>query len=1361
MQRRTRLTAAANEPVTDMDSHLIPIDGIAMNTELQKQLLRDLERAFVDRAAREQEIRTEYHATSREIQASDEEFQEQESVRYQANLESARLDYENVRRQLQNEFDEQIRAAESEYGQTVRETNRNYENAIAAVSSKYRETQWLADSVFDDQAEGSPKQRFESYQTQLGKAKEAHAAEMRQLDEMLRDARRNLDACRMGQDATEPTEVRCSTDLTQLQRQFSDAAGQASLLFQEFRRLWLPRLFRGLRPLCLFTLMWLSLSAAVLAIRSSPALLINDPGSVDWPWFAVSMAIAAGSSLLVYLVLHGWARSVAHEVFSELWQAVTEAHTAYHRWLKLSEEELNRRREATEQWALQADSRRQKANSLAVKTRDEQTQAIEEEKVKRLLEANRVHRPQINWLYAESERILKQAEQVYASRQRELVADHTHQTEQHRQEMTRRTEECEQKQHADWQQLSDRWFSEIDRITSAFEGMDKAMRSTFPPLADLHAENLVPAVSAPPFLAVGHYDVDLSQLAGGLPTDERLLLPRTQCRLPAFLPFPENPSLLLETGSEGRREAVNVLQGTMLRLLTSLPPGGARFTVIDPVGLGENFSAFMHLADFDEQLINSRIWTDASNIEQRLKDLTAHMETIFQTYLRSEFDTIQEYNRQAGEVAEPYRFLVVANFPHNFTDQAAKSLLSIAHSGARCGVYLLMSVDSKQPLPPNFPYDEIKRNAEFFRYEHGRFVNLDEDLRKLPLEFETPARAQQTIDLIRRVGELSQQTRRVEVAFERIVPPDETWWTGSTRDGIDIPLGRAGATKLQHLRLGRGTSQHVLIAGRTGSGKSSFLHALICNAALHYSPDEIEFYLVDFKKGVEFKTYASHHLPHARIVAIESDREFGVSVLQRLDSILKERADLFRAAGTQDLAQYRTARPDETLPRILLVVDEFQEFFVEDDPLSQDAALLLDRLIRQGRAFGVHVLLGSQTLAGAYSIARSTLGQIGVRIALQCGDADAHLILSEDNTAARLLTRPGEAIYNDANGLVEGNHPFQIAWLPDSERDVYLSHLTQQAQAAHRHDPEPIVFEGNVPADPRRNQTLMASLCGGGAPVTDSRQSRGEQIAWLGEAVQIKEPTSVTFRQQGGNNLMMVGQEPSAAIGIVASLMLGVGQTSAGIRDGTAGRMAQFYVLDGSHDDRGQETATVWQGLGDVLANPLRIETPTTAAEVVAQLHAELQQRLDTPSVSTEPRYLVVYNLGRFRDLRRSEDDFGFGSYDADKTPSTAQQFVTLLKEGPTVGIHTIIWSDTYNTVSRWISSQTLREFELRIAFPLSATDSSQFIESPIASRLGPNRALLYHEDSGLLEKFRPYAPPSADWLQELQDRESTSAATR
>ncbi len=89
-----------------------------------------------------------------------------------------------------------------------------------------------------------------------------------------------------------------------------------------------------------------------------------------------------------------------------------------------------------------------------------------------------------------------------------------------------------------------------------------------------------------------------------------------------------------------------------------------------------------------------------------------------------------------------------------------------------------------------------------------------------------------------------------------------------TTSELRVAIGRTGATKLQHLELGRGTCQHALVAGKTGSGKSTLFHVIVTNLSLWCSPEQVEFYLVDFKKGVEFKPYATHRLPHARVVAI-------------------------------------------------------------------------------------------------------------------------------------------------------------------------------------------------------------------------------------------------------------------------------------------------------------------------------------------------------------------------------------------------------------------------------------------------------------------------------------------------------------
>ncbi|MGY8674027.1 MAG: FtsK/SpoIIIE domain-containing protein, partial [Verrucomicrobiia bacterium] len=318
------------------------------------------------------------------------------------------------------------------------------------------------------------------------------------------------------------------------------------------------------------------------------------------------------------------------------------------------------------------------------------------------------------------------------------------------------------------------------------------------------------------------------------------------------------------------------------------------------------------------------------------------------------------------------------------------------------------------------------------------FILNDRRIPGVDIVLDSPPTPAIELEITQMVGQAGADSNRVEVPFEHVAPAVADMWTQDTANELRIAIGRSGATKLQYLAIGKGTCQHALFAGKTGSGKSTLFHVLITNLALTCSPEQVEFYLIDFKKGVEFKCYGTFRLPHARVVAIESDREFGLSVLQRVDDELRRRGDMFRKVGAQDIAGYKRAGGKEAIPRSLLMIDEFQEFFVEDDRVAQNASVLLDRIVRQGRAFGIHVLLGSQTLGGAYTLARTTIGQMVIRVALQCNEADSYLILDDTNPAARLLTRPGEGIYNDTAGSLEGNSPFQTVWISDTERDQWL-----------------------------------------------------------------------------------------------------------------------------------------------------------------------------------------------------------------------------------------------------------------------------------------------------------------------------------
>ena len=1243
--------------------------------------------------------------------------------------------YDLVRDESLLQIDEEISATRAEYDDRVAALQERVENEQDRIDNKRDEDRWMVQAVLDDTAEDSPKHKFESYKARLRSSRERRMADWEELAGRVEQVAGQLAGWRLLQAPHTSAGSRPPTDADDCLDHFAECVDRANRDIRAIGRLWLPRLLVGGRLLVL----WGVLAAAIAA----SLILGGVPGRLDLldarSRLDVSVGISLGAALVGSLGLVGLLMLVARTRCRRLWERLgdhtADARRARQHWLRISQEELgHRQHEFVER---QRPIVRQRADAIG---RIEEFQADQAEELAHqhageLVEVHGEYPARLKGLAARRVQQAAECEAERAERLEEIECEHRAVRDQLDSEHGHRSavgRESFQRAFAD---LSKNWQAACGAFDSATRSMVSDCDELFRPWSELADGGYRPPTSVPPAGRLGTFDVDLAQVPGGVSGDTRLQPTRSVMSMPAILPFPERVSLLLEADREGRDTAVGVLQTAMLRLLTSLPPGKLRMTIIDPVGLGDNFSAFMHLADFDELLISGRIWTESAHIDRRLTDLTEHMEDVFQTYLRNQFATIEEYNEFAGEVSEPYHVLVIANFPVNFSDNAVRRLVSIASSGARCGVYTLVSVDSRQQLPHNFDLEDLRAHANCLEWSGEGFRWRDPEMAWLPLTLESPPEPADFVKIVRSVGEEARDTRRVEVPFGRVAPKPAEYWGRDSRRSLDVPLGRVGATKLQDLHLGSGTAQHVLIAGKTGSGKSSLLHTLITNISLYYGPDQVEFYLIDFKKGVEFKTYVVNRLPHARVVAIESDREFGLSVLERLDEMLSERGNLFRKHRVQDVASYRDALPEESLPRVLLIIDEFQEFFVEDDRVHQQASLLLDRLVRQGRAFGIHVLLGSQTLGGAYSLARSTLGQMGVRVALQCSESDAHLILSEENTAARLLTRPGEAIYNDANGLLEGNHPFQIAWLDEAAREQRLGALREKAAAEGFAGSEMVVFEGNMPADVTTSGPLADCLAG--APVEESAKA---PLFWVGESVQIKASPEVRFRRQSGANLVMVGQQPEQALGVLGAITIALAAQQVPERGG------RFVVCDGSAEDEPHGEA--WQRLADELPRDVELVRPRKVAEALGVLAAEVARREREDDEAAESIFLVIHDLGRFRDLRRGEDDFGFGSSFGDVTPASAsQQLVSILRDGPALGVHTLCWCDSYNNLSRWLSSQTLREFEIRVAFQMSPADSSNLIDSAAASRLGNHRALLFLGEQGALEKFRPFAPLPDEWL--------------
>ena len=130
---------------------------------------------------------------------------------------------------------------------------------------------------------------------------------------------------------------------------------------------------------------------------------------------------------------------------------------------------------------------------------------------------------------------------------------------------------------------------------------------------------------------------------------------------------------------------------------------------------------------------------------------------------------------------------------------------------------------------------------------------------------------------------------------------------------------------------------------------------------------------------------------------------------------------------------------------------------------------------------------------------------------------------------------------------------------------------------------------------------------------------------------------------------------------------------------------------------------------------------------------------------------MIIRDIQRFGKLRY-EEDFSFSS-SAETAVSPGALLNQLITDGPSTGIHIIITCDTYNNVNRFLSRKAFSEFEMRVLFQMSASDSASLIDNPKAGSLGLHRALFYNEQEGQLETFRPYALPPSQWVDDVSKR--------
>jgi DNA segregation ATPase FtsK/SpoIIIE-like protein len=773
--------------------------------------------------------------------------------------------------------------------------------------------------------------------------------------------------------------------------------------------------------------------------------------------------------------------------------------------------------------------------------------------------------------------------------------------------------------------------------------------------------------------------------------------------------------------------ARSLLQALTLRLATATRPGTVRLALADPVGQGRYLSAFLRLPA--SLRVGAGVAASPAETESLLTALNSHVVEVTQTRLTNVYDSVEAYNAYTTGSTVPYHVLVLAGFPAGIDDRAAELLARLARNGPRSGLYIVATVDPELDMPRGFDLAALSALGTTLSVTAGGDLTWDDpDFGPgviEPDEMPGAARANPWLDA---VGAAAGSASR-DLPFARIAVPPARRWSGDTTDGLDVQIGVDSKGEPQRFVMGVRGVHHGLVGGDVRMGKTNLLHVLISQLALCYPPEELELYLLDFKE-VEFDAYLTERLPHARAITSRTDREFGLSMLRRFHDEIERRARLCREARVTDLPDYRR-ETGQVLARALVIMDEFQVLFSEEDRLAREAGRLLADIAKRGAAFGLHLLLATQSPGGPLAAyLRPVYEQMALRIALGCtAPSVSQAILGEGNEAATRLVRAGDAIYNDRRG--EGANPvMRIAMLPTRERLALIGSI-RELGGGRVYEP-PASFDPDSPASFAPGRLEGADLADlEGADLADT----GHAVqAWLGEAIEIKPATTATFERYPRSNLLIVGGEEHGHGLLLATLLSAAIQRSPG--------QVRFTVAEFTRP------SSPFRGFFDPVRNlphEVRIADRRMIEDELDDLVDDLETRLEGPEPGADPqgagqpeRFFLIAGMHRWHELL-AEGDYG-------RPSETSARLVRLADKGPDAGIHVVAWTDGYATAERALRRAGIGFFGLRAVLRvLSPAESDALLGVAAAASLDDDRALYRDTEwpAEQVEKFKPYSTAS------------------